>query len=498
MRWMQRLRVRCHRGRRMNAPLSTAARKRVIVIGGGISGLTAAWRLHNARPDLEILLLERGPCVGGVAQTWDVDGYSVDLGPGTCAPGAERISALVHDLGLDAAKVEASSWAKRRYVFSDGQLQKVPTGFRAWLESPLMSLRARLRVFLEPFSRHAADGADESVFSFAARRFGDGVAHALVEPLVSGIVAGSAQAISIQALAPTLYKMDREHRSLVWAMASKGFKNGAQKKAKKTQKPKHPPRPWRLSGGIGQICAALGHALTHQDVIRLNAEVQTILPGHTRRWSVTWQQHTDRVCALRENTHTDEADAVIVASPAHVSSTLLQSLDPAIAHELAAIPYAGVYVTALGYRVGDVPEPLDGFGFLSQRNEPVRSLGCLWTSSMFPNTAPPGHVLLRVISGGSTDPEFLDLTDSEALDVVRHDLRVSLGIKASPSMVLQRRIRQAIPQYTLGHCARLARLQSRLSTHPGLLLTSSAYQGLSLDDCVRQAEMAATMASAVL
>jgi oxygen-dependent protoporphyrinogen oxidase len=472
----------------LNMPLLDPSQpgQRVVVVGGGVSGLTTAWRLRRARPDLEVVVLERGASPGGTAATTTLDGYTVDWGPSTFAATAARLLALSDDLGLRDALRPVSSAARSRYVFSGGALRRAPSTPSQWLRSPLMPLRQRLRPLLEPLSPSPPGGEDESVFAFASRRFGEGVASALVEPLMLGITAGDARRLSLRAMAPSLHAMDSDHRSVVWALLRRRMQQRRGEARAGVARLK--PTLWGFEGGVATLISALAAALG--DDLQLGAQVTSINPGGARRWRV---RGADPLGAPFE----EEADAVVLASPAHASAHLLRGLDPDLSDALSQIPYTSVRVTALGYRACDVPTPLDGFGFLVRPGEAVRSLGCLWSSSLFPGGAPRGHVLLRLIAGGVNDLAAVDLSDTAALAMTRADLARSLGINAAPVMVAQRRLRDAIPQYELGHCARLATIAARLHAHRGLLLCSNAYHGVSLEDCISQAERAVSAVSSV-
>jgi oxygen-dependent protoporphyrinogen oxidase len=189
------------------------------------------------------------------------------------------------------------------------------------------------------------------------------------------------------------------------------------------------------------------------------------------------------------------ADALIVAVPAPVAARLLADLAPEARSELAAIPYAGARVVAVGYERGDVPHDLAGFGFLVPPGQGLRMLGCQWSSSLFPDQAPPGGVLLRVIGGGVSDPAFVDMPDSAALALVREELRATLGIEAPPVFVHQVRWDRAIPQYTVGHLERVARIVAATGMRRGLFLTGNAYEGVGIDACVGHAQRVGTAAA---
>lgn len=302
-----------------------------------------------------------------------------------------------------------------------------------------------------------------------ARRFGRGVAEAFAGPFVLGITAGDAGALSLDALFPRLRALEREHGSVLLGLLR------AQRRAKSAA-----GTPERLTSFRGGGMSRLTERLRQQlgDCVRTGAEV-TALRRTATGYEVAWGG--ERLAA----------DALILAAPAFVAAELLQSVCAEASSLLRSIPYADVTVFGLGYHRVDVPNPLDGFGFLVPRGEGVRVLGVLYSSSIFPDQAPAGRVLLRVIAGGSLDPDFGGLSEAAQLEAVRRDLRVTLGVVAEPEWVERVPWPKGIPQYTLGHQERVRRARAALGRFPGLLLAGNAYDGVGVNDTVRSARDAA-------
>ncbi len=473
-----------------------------MVVGGGISGLTAAFQVRQERPDVEVMVLEREDRVGGTATSDAVDGFLVDRGPNgflTNVPDAYNLSL---ELGLHDELLPASEAAGKRFLFFGGRLVPVPTGAGALLRSPLLSPLAKARMVLEPFLPAADPRREESVHGFAARRLGREFADVMVAPMVAGVSAGDARQSSLQALFPRMHRLEAEHGGLVRGML-------AQQRARKAAKARGesggrvaggPSGPGgRLTsfrrGGAGRLTQALAEALrgvAHGDVA-LGVSVETIERGGERRLRVVTSGGDGRGGDGRGRDGSGpvprivEADAVIVATPAYVAAELLRGVAPDAAGPLEAIPYAGIRVVALGFPRSAVPRPLDGFGFLVPPGQGLRILGSLWTSTLFPPQAPEGMVLLRSLAGGMRDPGFLDLDEDEAIDAVRADLRTSLGVAAEPTMAHVVGWRRGIPQYTLGHLDRVEAATEAAGSVPGLALTGNAYRGIGLNDCVHDA-----------
>ncbi len=307
-------------------------------------------------------------------------------------------------------------------------------------------------------------------------------ADAFMGPMVTGIVAGDARQTSLASLFPRMKKLEAEHGSLVRAMRAVAKHRRAE--GAESGGPAGPGG--RLTsfraGGIGVLTSALADALGER--LRCGVSVTSV-----RRAAEGWRVSTaDGVMW--------HAPKVVMATPSWVASELLAAESSELSTALAAIPYAGVRVVALGWRRDELPEDFGGFGFLVPRGEPLRILGCLYSSNVFPDQAPDGHVLMRIIAGGVHDPEILAMSDDEALAAVLGDLRIALGIDTEPTLVHHVHWDRAIPQYLLGHADRLARIDAAAAACDGLWLTGNAYRGVALNDCVADAtRVAAELAS---
>ena len=442
--------------------------QRVIIIGGGLAGLSTAFFLQRARPDLKLTLLEKEPHTGGKVRSSLESGFTVDWAANGFLPNVPETLELSNLLGLEAELQEASEVARHRFLYRGGALRRLPTSPPAFLASPLLLPSEKLRAASEPLLGRTHEG-EESVHAFVARHFGRGVADAFAEPFVLGITAGDAKRLSLDALFPRFRALEREHGSLVRGMI-------AQQRAAKAQA--DPDRPKRLTSfttGSGRLVEALGAQFGGR--LERNAAVRQVRPK-AQGFEVAWDGGNAA------------AEAVVLATPAFVSAELLE-FAPEAAEALATIPYADVQVFGLGFHRFDVPNPLDGFGFLVPRGEGVRVLGVLYSSSIFPGQAPEGQVLLRVIAGGTVDPEFAALSPDEALEAVRRDLRVTMGIVAEPTFVQHIPWERGIPQYELGHGQRVATAFHALKRTPGVVLTGNAYHGVGVNDTVRDAQRAA-------
>ena len=442
---------------------------RVVIIGGGLAGLSTAFFLQQARPDLELTVLEKEAEAGGKVRSSHHAGYTVDWAANGFLPSVPDTLSLAQTLGLELQ--EAAVVAKNRLLYKNGALRKLPATPPAFLTSNLLLPSEKLRAAAEPLLGHAHhnnSGGEESVYDFVARHFGQGVADVFAGPFVLGITGGDAKQLSLDALFPRFRVLEHTHGSLVRALR-------AQQRAAQPD----PDRPKRLTsfrGGSGRLVAALQDKFAGK--LERGVRVEAVQPS-ARGFDVT-----------KADGQRLEADAVVLATPSFVSARLVKPFSPTAAEALADIRYADVQVFGLGYHRVDVPNPLDGFGFLVPRGEGVRVLGVLYSSSIFPDQVPNGRVLLRVIAGGSVDPEFAALTPDEALTAVRRDLRVTMGIVAEPEFAHHIPWPQGIPQYELGHVSRVERAENALARYP-IFLTGNAYRGVGVNDTVRDARKTA-------
>jgi oxygen-dependent protoporphyrinogen oxidase len=428
---------------------------RIAVVGGGIAGLAAAYRL-SAKHD--VVVFERETTPGGKIRSERIDGFLFEWGPSTILANAEDLHALIGEIGLADALTPARPSAKNRFVYWGGALHKLPSKPPQALTMSLLSPLGKVRALGELFVPKGSGGEDESVHAFMRRRFGREVADRLVSPAVLGISGGDAAATSLAALFPRLRDIETTHGSVIRGMM------------------KSPRRASTMygfaDGGMQTLTNRLAERLGSR--VRLGLPVRRIEPSGAG-WRIV---HDDGETL---------ADAAIVATPADVAAELVDGFDPELARELRRIPYAPMRVAAVAFRPEDVPAPLDGFGFLAARNQGVRILGAFYTSSIVPEHAPPNTVYLRIFLGGATDPAIAALDAAATKAIVLADLRKILGIDAAPLAYHEALWSKAIPQYTLAHRAIVAAVERREALHPGFALAGNAYRGLGVGDNVRDA-----------
>ena len=466
--------------------------KKVIIIGGGISGLSAAWLLRDkaagAGIELDITLLEKEQRVGGKIWSIREEGYICEWGPNGFLDSKPQTLDLCRAIGVNDKLHRSNDNARKRFIYSGGELHRLPDGAPSFLKSRLITWPGKLRLALEPTPFIAAPpvGEDETLAAFGRRRLGGEALDKLIAPMVSGIFAGDPETMSLVSCFPRIAELEREYGGLVRAMIMLAKKKKRDQAEGKVVSSAAGPGGVLTSfrDGIQSLSDALAASLGA--IVRPGSPVVSIEKGE----SVPY-----RLRCADGGEH--EADLVIAASPAFSVAGMLDTLDPSLSAVLRQIPYASMTVVCFGYPRDRIAHPLDGFGYLIPKKEGCSTLGTLWDSSMFENRAPEGHVLLRSMMGGACFPEYINLSDDEVVERVRKDLKATMGIDAAPEFVRVFRHKQAIPQYTVGHGKRLLALDNRLKGHPGLILTGNSYRGIGLNDCVAAAQRASDEALAV-
>ncbi len=465
---------------------------RVCVIGGGISGLAAAYQLARARADglpaPEVLLVEAGARLGGTVRTERREGFLLEAGPDSFISEKPEAVALAKEIGLEARLVETNEAHRRSFIVRGGRLRPVPEGFhllapaRFWpfVTTDIFSWAGKARMALDlVLPRRAANGTDdESLAAFVRRRFGREALERMAQPMVGGIYTADPEHLSLRATMPRFLEMERAHGSVIRALWR------ARKKisAEQTRGTSGARYSLFLSFDEGvQVLTDKLATLLPPESVRLNTRARALtFDRATRRWHVTLDAG-----------ETITADAVCLALPAYAAAELLRATDEPLAAELDAIPYASTATVNLAYRRADIPHPLDGFGFVVPFVERRATLACTFSSVKFAGRAPEGCALLRAFVGGALQPDMFALDEEEMTARVRADLGALLGIEAAPLFTHVARWPRSMAQYHTGHLARVARIQERLRALPRLQLAGNAYAGAGLPDCIRSGQSAA-------
>ncbi|HLL71528.1 MAG TPA: protoporphyrinogen oxidase [Pyrinomonadaceae bacterium] len=493
----------------MNAPPeATRPRRprRIVVVGGGISGLAAAHELtehartHDA--SLEVLLLEASARCGGTIRTYRREGFLLEGGPDAFISEKPEALNLARQLGLESQLLETGAAHRRSFIVRGGRLRPVPEGFhllapsRFWpfVTTDIFSWAGKARMALDLFLPRRKEteggGDDESLAAFVRRRFGREALERMAQPMVGGIYTADPEQLSLRATMPRFLDMERADGSIIRAMW-RARRRAAEDETRNASGARY-SLFLSFDGGMQTLTDRLAAALP-DEVIRLNTSVEAIeFDEQTRRWKlrVSGKEMT-REGGASSVDETITADGVCLALPAYASARLLGSVDAGLSAELAAIPYASTATVNLAFRRADIPHPLDGFGFVVPYVERRNIIACTFSSVKFARRAPADHALLRAFVGGALQPEMYALDEAQMLTAVRRDLRELLGVERAPIFAHVERWPRSMAQYHLGHLARVARIRERLQSFPTLQLAGNAYGGAGIPDCIRSGHAAA-------
>jgi oxygen-dependent protoporphyrinogen oxidase len=466
---------------------------RLIVVGGGVAGLAAAHRAvelsrERGRP-VDLILLEAADRLGGTIQTERRDGFLVECGPDSFLSEKPWALALCRRLGVEDRLVRTDDRFRRTFVVSRGRLHPLPDGFqllaptRFWplVTSTLFSWPGKLRMAMDLLLPRRRDVGDESLGAFVRRRLGSEALERVAQPLVAGIYTADPDFLSLAATMPRFLEMERTDRSVILALWRQS-------------------RTIAASAGGGHVNDGTGARWSlfvtftegMEEFVRVLADrlppgsvgLKTQVTEVRRDGAGLWQVMTADGALL-------QADGVILATEAHQAARLLGRLDSDLPRLLTEIPYASSATVTLAYRREAIAHPLDGFGFVVPHVERRPIIACTFSSVKYPGRAPERHVLLRVFMGGALNEAVLE-GDDEALAATAHRQLVELlGVHAAPLFTRVARYPRAMPQYHVGHLARVSAIEGRLGNHPGLFLAGGAYRGVGIADCVRSGEAAA-------
>lgn len=451
---------------RYGHPLEMSGFRKVAVVGGGITGLTAAYALRQA--GAAVRLFEAGPQIGGPIRSVRDGGWLVEAGPNSIQENSPELTALITDLGLDEARSAAQPAAKNRYILRKGKPQAAPASPPELFFSSLFSLGAKLRIFRELLLRPRVRSADVSLADFVRSHFGDELVDYGLNPFVSGVYAGDPSQLSARHSFPSLWQMERETGSIIRGQIK------AAKAKRVSGGPSGPPPIISFREGLGMLPAALAREIGEIN-IGLDARIKSLIPGE--RWGAVWNRDG--------KTQVEEFDRVILALPAKPLADLtIGSLGERPLAELANITYPAVSSLFLGYKREQVTHPLDGFGVLMPQAEHRQVLGVLFSSSLFEGRAPAGHVALTVMLGGVHRPDLGQADENTLLGVAKRELGEILGVTGDPVYSRLHAWPRAIPQYNLGYGQYLKVIESCEQSHAGLLIGGNVRDGISLTNCI--------------
>ena len=444
----------------------------VIVVGGGLSGLTCAWRLQQC--GLDVLLLESASRAGGCIGTYKEDGYLLETGPNSALDTSPLIGRLLQELAIGDAKIVSNPAASKRFVVRGGRPMALPMSPLQFISSGLFSTAAKLRLCAEPFLPRGSPSEDETVAAFVRRRLGDEFLHYAINPFVGGVYAGRPEQLSLRSAFPRLHALEQRYGSLI-----RGQWMGRRARAAEAATSKHTAAMFSFRGGMETLTIALAQRLKR---IVLNAPASVVQAGPT-----TFSMTAGAGGAVR----TLSAPAVVLAVPAYAAAPLVRLLAPATAAALEDIPYPPVSVVHTGYEGAAEGHALDGFGMLVPECEHRQILGSIFSSTLFHERAAPGHRLLTTFIGGTRQAGLASLEDGALHALVRQEHRALLGMEHGPAFQRVRKWARAIPQYTVGHEQRMQQVAAAEAALGGLFFCANYRGGISIGDCIASAEAVA-------
>ncbi len=457
--------------------------KRIAIIGGGISGLSAAYTLEEKRQSgepVEYVLYESSPRLGGVLVTDRVDGCLVEAGPDSFLTEKPWAADLCRKIGLGDQLIGSNDPERKTYIVArgklvvmpDGLMFMVPTKIMPTVLSPLFSWRTKVRMAAEWFHPPHKASSDETVAEMVERHYGSEMVDLLADPLLSGVYGGEASQLSVRAVLPRFADMEAKHGSLGRAMLAARRKMGAAANV--------PARPLftSLKAGMQQMVDALVARLD-ANALKTSSPVLSVIPQ-------------DCGWTLSAGYQSDHFEAVIIATPTHTAAAVLQDADQDLARDLSEIKYSSSVTVTLGYDEKVRRSLPPGFGFLVPRSAGHRMLAATFVHNKFPHRAPENRAIVRCFLGGARDERILESSEEEILAIVRRELRQIISLDADPLFARVYKWKSAMAQYAVGHLERLQRIELRRQKLPGLALAGNGYNGIGVPDCVRSGAEAAT------
>jgi oxygen-dependent protoporphyrinogen oxidase len=462
--------------------------KRIAIIGGGISGLSAAYTLEKKRQSgtpVEYVLFESSPRLGGVLVTDRVDGCVVEAGPDSFLTEKTWAADLCVKIDLGDQLIGSNDSERKTYILAKGKLVVIPDGLTFMVPtkimptvfSPLFSVRTKIRMAAEWFHLPRKGAEDETVAEMVERHYGPEMVDLLADPLLSGVYGGEASQLSVRAVLPRFADMESKYGSLGRALL--GVRKEARKKVGATTNLPTRPLFTSLKDGMQQMVNALVARLDAK-ALKTSASVQSVI-RQDNGWTV---------CAGYQ---TDHFDAVIVATPTHAAAVVLEAADENLARDLGEIKYTSSATVTLGYDEKVRRSLPPGFGFLVPRGVRHRMLAATFVHNKFPHRAPENRALIRCFLGGARDEQIMQASENDILQIVRGELRQILGAALNPDPLFARvyKWKSAMAQYSVGHLARLQRIEALRQKLPGLALAGNGYNGIGVPDCVRSGAEAA-------
>lgn len=475
--------------------------KKVVVIGGGVSGIGAALALQERIEQgakVDYVLIEKSDYLGGKVVSVEVDGFLIEGGPDCFIAEKPWVGKMAEKLGIEDRLLPSSEASKGTFVFSGKRLQSLPEGMMLMMPtkivpfalSRLISWPGKFRMALDLIIPRKKDDSDESLGDFVRRRLGQEALDKIAEPLIGGIHAGNPETMSLKASFPRFLQMEQKYGSLIRGMMA------GKKAASNAPKPKLPNGQARtqfmtFKKGMGEVVGEMLKRVPKNKILM----GKTVTSIKENKVSENLSRYTVKVQGMEPI----EADAVVIATPANIAGQLTKEFDKALAEKLASIPFASTATVSLGFRKRDVPVSLASYGFVIPAQEGRKIMAVTYSSSKWNERTPDDdHVLIRAFVGGAKNSELVQLSDKKMLKMVKDEVNEIMGIEAEPVVERIFRWEKGMPQYIMGHLERVAEIDQRTAQHPGLYLVGGSYRGVGVGDCMNQGAEAANKAIELL
>ena len=444
---------------------------KITILGAGISGLAAAYRLDKAAWDVTVLEAHSEP--GGAMVSRKENGFLIDYGANSGLDTTPLIGELVAELGLTDQIVYADEIGNKRYILKNHRLHALPTSPLAFIKTDLFSLKAKLRLLAEPFIGRSEEGYYQSISQFVKRRLGQEFLDYAINPFVAGVFAGNPNDLSVKSAFPKLYRLEEIYGGLV-----KGLIKGAKERKRRSETSKQSAKMFSFRGGMQDFPKALAAKLGTK--IQFNCKVNKVVK-HQKAYQV--------ICDLNDKTVEIDTDIVVSAIPAYSAAAVFAEMDPSLCRHLGSIYYPPVKVMYIGYRKEAIGRTLDGFGFLIPEKERKTFLGAIWSSTIFPGRSEDGLSAFTLFIGGARSPDLFENDEDSLREGVLKEFEEIMRIDVKPVFIKERMWAQAIPQYALGYIEHERYFEKFERHNPGIFLSGNYRGGISVGDCITNSEI---------
>lgn len=451
-------------------------KKKIVILGAGISGLATAFWLN--KKGFDVTILEAKSQVGGAMQTLNEDDFLIDFGPNSGLETTPLIRQIVEEVGLSDEMIYASEISSKRYILRNDKLHELPMGLSPFLKTKLFSVKGKLRLFGEPFIGKSTDGYYQSIAQFVERRLGKEFLDYAIDPFVSGVFAGDPTKLSVKSAFPKLYRLEELYGGLV-----KGMIKGARERKKRAEESKQSAKMFSFKSGMQTFPKAI--AKTLEGKIALECRVKSV-EYRGDKWQINYARNGEE--------STIESDKIISTVPAYVAAEIFGGLDSELIKHLNSIYYPPVMVLYLGFNKSDIGIPLDGFGYLIPSKEKKNFLGAIWSSTIFPNRSGENRAAFTLFVGGARSPQILDSQKDNLIRNALAEFKKIMKTEAEPVIIKEKMWQKAIPQYNIGHIEHENYFDKFEKENPGIFLSGNFRGGISVGDCIKNSEEVANKA----